>query len=268
MMAENDEREDMKEIKIVFFDIDGTLLNMGEAEMTVNTKKALQLLKQKEIKICIATGRPIINIPEFEGIKFDAILAFNGSFCMVGDKVIMTCPITESDLYKIIENAKQMGRPLSIATVDRIAANGTDKNLEDYFAIAHKKVIVSEEFERLVKDDVYQVMIGCDLEERKHILKGTQNAKMVAWWERAVDIIPSRGGKGSAIEKVLSYYQYSKDEAMAFGDGINDVDMLQAVGKGVAMGNAGDDVKKFADDVCGDVREDGVFHYLKKHKII
>ena len=49
---------------------------------------------------------------------------------------------------------------------------------------------------------------------------------------------------------------------------MNDIDMLQAVGTGVAMGNASEEVKKIADDVCGDVRNDGVYHYLIKHKII
>lgn len=258
----------MQEIKIVFFDIDGTLLNMGEAVMTENTNKALHLLKKQGIKICLATGRPLINIPQFEGVEFDAILAFNGSFCKVENKVIEKCPITRKDLCKIIENANEMGRPLSIATADKIVANGKDKNLEDYFAIAHKKVIVSEEFEHIVREDVYQIMVGCDLEERKYILCGTENAKLVAWWERAIDIIPQKSGKGSAIEKVLAYYQFSKNEAMAFGDGVNDIDMLQAVGNGVAMGNAAEDVKKLADDICGDVKKDGVFHYLKMKKII
>ncbi len=261
-------RKEMKEIKIAFFDIDGTLLKMGEAEMTENTKKALHLLRQKGIKICLATGRPLINIPPFEEIEFDGVLAFNGSFSTVKSEVITRCPIPEGDLRKIIENAEAMGRPVAIATADKIVANGSDKNLEDYFAIAHKKVVVSEAFDRLIKEDVYQVMIGCDLEERKRILDGTKDAKQVAWWDRAIDIIPRKGGKGTAIEELLAYYHFSKDEAIAFGDGVNDIDMLQAVGTGVAMGNASEEVKEMADEVCEEVEKDGVFHYLKMKKII
>lgn len=258
----------MNRIKIVFFDIDGTLLNFGESQMTSNIQKSLRLLKRRGIKICIATGRPIINIPKFEGITFDAALAFNGSFSVAENEVITNCPIPKKDVYKIVENAKAIGRPVSIATIDKIIANGCDKNLEEYFTIAHKKVFVSEEFERYMKEDVYQIMIGCDMEERDFILQGTENAKLVAWWERAVDVIPKLGGKGIAIEHMLSHYEISKDEAIAFGDGMNDIDMFQAVGTGVAMGNASEEVKKIANDVCGDVRNDGVYHYLMKHKII
>ena len=111
-------------------------------------------------------------------------------------------------------------------------------------------------------------MLGCDLEERKYILEGTENAKLAAWWDRAVDIIPRESGKGRAIEEILEYYNFSKEEAMAFGDGSNDIDMLLAVGIGVAMGNAKENVKEIASDICKDVANDGIFYYLKEHGII
>ena len=81
-------------------------------------------------------------------------------------------------------------------------------------------------------------------------------------------IIPKDGGKGTAIEQVLSYYNFSKEEAIAFGDGENDIDMLLSVGKGIAMGNAAEKVKAIANDICGSVTEDGIYHYLKNHRII
>ena len=58
----------LNKVKIIFFDIDGTLLEMGKTEITPNMRKALCSLKQNGIKICIATGRPFVTIPMFEGI--------------------------------------------------------------------------------------------------------------------------------------------------------------------------------------------------------
>lgn len=204
----------------------------------------------------------------FEGIVFDAILAFNGSFCVAGDQVVAKCPIPKEDVKKIIENAKRMERPVSIATAEEIVANGSDKDLEDYFAIAHHRVNVSEKFEEYVEKDVFQIMLGCDLEERKYILEGTKNAKLAAWWSRAIDIIPKDGGKGTAIEQVLAHYKFSKEEAIAFGDGENDIDMLLSVGKGIAMGNAAEKVKEIAADICESVTDDGIYYYLKSQKLI
>ena len=139
----------MNQVKIIFFDIDGTLLEMGKTEITPNTRKALCSLKQNGIKICIATGRSFATIPMFEGVVFDAILAFNGSFCVAGNQVVAKCPIPKEDIEIIIENAKRMERPVSIATAEEIVANGSDKDLEDYFAIAHHRVNVSEKFENM-----------------------------------------------------------------------------------------------------------------------
>ena len=167
-----------------------------------------------------------------------------------------------------IENAKRMERPVSIATAEEIVANGSDKDLEDYFAIAHHRVNVSEKFEEYVDKDVFQIMLGCDLEERKYILKGTKNAKLAAWWDRAIDIIPKEGGKGAAIEQVLAHYKFSKEEAIAFGDGENDIDMLKFAGVGVAMGNANDRVKRHADYVTDCVDQDGIKKALQYYKMI
>ena len=111
-------------------------------------------------------------------------------------------------------------------------------------------------------------LLGCDLEERKYILEGTKNAKLAAWWGRAIDIIPKEGGKGTAIEQVLAHYKFSKEEAIAFGDGENDIDMLLSVGKGIAMGNAAEKVKEIAADICESVTDDGIYYYLKSQKLI
>ena len=59
--------------------------------------------------------------------------------------------------------------------------------------------------------------------------------------------------------KILDYYQLTKEEAMAFGDGNNDIEMLEAVGRGVAMKNASLELKSIADDICDDVANDGIY---------
>ena len=92
--------------------------------------------------------------------------------------------------------------------------------------------------------------------------------QITAWWDKAVDIIPLSCGKGNAVRAVLAHYGFSKSEAIAFGDGRNDIEMLEAVGTGVAMGNALDEVKVMATDCCRSVDEEGIYHYcLEKHLI-
>ena len=115
---------------------------------------------------------------------------------------------------------------------------------------------------------VYQIMLGSRKEEYPLLMKDVKNAKITAWWDRAVDIIPSDAGKGVGVEKILEYYHLDRSQALAFGDGCNDIEMLQTVGLGVAMGNASEEVKKAADTVCGNVAEDGIYYFCVSHGLI
>lgn len=111
-------------------------------------------------------------------------------------------------------------------------------------------------------------MLGCYKEEYPLIMNDVHGARIAAWWDRAVDIIPANGGKGAAIQRVLEYYRLKADEAVAFGDGNNDIEMLQTVGTGIAMANASEDLKEVADEVCGHVARDGVYYYCLEHELI
>ena len=255
-------------IKIIFFDIDGTLIDMERKVISERTVETLCRLQENGIKICVATGRPPISLPDFHGARFDAFLTFNGSFCYTEDKVIYRNPIPNEDVHLIINNAAAIHRPVSIATAKRMSANGKDQDLIDYYAISRQEVTVSDDFAQLADQEIYQIMMGCYPEEYPKVMKNVRHAKIAAWWDRAVDIIPASGGKGIGVQKILEHFQLSPDEAAAFGDGDNDIEMLQAVGTGIAMANASANLKQAADVLCKDVREDGVYMYCKENGLI
>ncbi|MBR2046367.1 MAG: Cof-type HAD-IIB family hydrolase [Agathobacter sp.] len=258
----------MNQIKIVFFDIDGTLFKLHTNEMSEKTLETLQTLRANGIKICIATGRTPMGLPKFEGVEFDAYLTYNGSYCYADDVTIFSNSIPKEDVKQILMNAKKMGKPVTVALKSQISSNGVDADLEHYMAVENLDLNVSDDFEDKCKDEIYQVMLACSPNEYTQILENVKNAKIATWWDRAVDIIPANGGKGMGIAAMLKHYGFDKSEAIAFGDGNNDIEMLQAVGTGVAMGNASDDLKAVADVVCKDVSEDGIYWYCKEQGII
>lgn len=251
----------MKDIKIAFFDFDGTLKDISQESMSEKTIQTLHKLKENNVITCLATGRTPMTLPDLSGVEFDAFLTFNGSYCFNKKETIFQNPIPKKDVKDIINNAAAINRPVSIATSKRLAANGKDQDLVDYYAIAGIEVEVSEDFEAVSNEEIFQIMLGCREEEHDQIMKGVDGAQITAWWDRAADIIPAGGGKGTGILKILEYYHLTKEEAIAFGDGNNDIEMLKAVGTGVAMGNASDRVKEIADDVCGNATDDGIYHY-------
>ena len=101
-------------IKIAFFDIDGTLLKMGNKEPTDKTVKALNSLRQNGILLCMATGRGYLSIPKFKDITFDVLLTFNGSYVMAGEKIIFRNPLNNNDKHQIIQNLNKMNRALQL----------------------------------------------------------------------------------------------------------------------------------------------------------
>ncbi len=255
-------------IKIVFFDIDGTLFNIGARAMSPKTREALLRLKERGVKICVATGRAPITLPDFDGVEFDAYLTFNGSYCYDRQGTIFSNPINQKDVRKVIQNCTEIGRPVSVATRTRLAANGSDPDLSDYYTNACLTLTVTKGFEEAIDEQVYQIMMGCRKEDHEAIVRGADGVKITAWWYRAADVIPADGGKGTGIQRVLEHYGLNPSEAMAFGDGNNDIEMLETVGTGIAMGNGSDRLKAVATDVCGTVAEDGVYHYCRANGLI
>ena len=114
----------MTDIKIVFFDIDGTLIDMKKKCISEKTLETLRRLKEKGIRICVATGRSPMQVPRFPGVEFDAFLTYNGSYCFDRHQDIFSNPLGREDVRTLIKNAAGIGRPVSVATKSRLAANG------------------------------------------------------------------------------------------------------------------------------------------------
>ena len=258
----------MSPVKIIFYDIDGTLVDPGTRCISEKTKQTVKALRQKGILQCIVTGRPRASLPDFGDLVFDAMVTFNGSFSYTDKEVISSNPIDPADVQIVLQNAAALGRPVSVATKDRLSANGIDQDLADYYRLAKLELTVAEDFPAACREDIYQIMLGCTEADHAAIIQGASNVQLAISWDRAVDVIPKSGGKGRAVCEILTHFHLDPSEALAFGDGQNDMDVLQIVGTGVAMGNAAPQLKAVADVVCRPVSEDGIYHYCVDHGLI
>ena len=169
-------------IKIAFFDVDGTIIDMERRQITEKMVNTLQILQKKGIKICVATGRAPYIVPEIKGVTFDCYLTFNGSYCYSNTQEIFCNPICNKDVQQIVINAKSIGLPVLLATKSSSFANGCDPNLKEYMAISKQKVNVIDNFQAASKQEIYQMMIGCNPSQYDTILKDTKNAAITAWW--------------------------------------------------------------------------------------
>ena len=201
----------MRDIKILFFDIDGTLIDMNRKQISEKMLETLIRLKERGMLLCLATGRGPMGVPHFPGVEFDAFLTYNGSYCFSGQRTIYSSPIPTGDVKQIIKNASGINRPVSVATKNRLLSNGRDRDLEDYYAISKAKFVVAEDFDDVVnREEIYQLMLGCREKDYPELLKDVSGAKIAAWWDRAADIIPAAGGTG---RRILFRRQEEKEEA-------------------------------------------------------
>jgi len=257
-------------IKIIFFDVDGTLKSFNNAGITERVLRALQELKEKGIKIFIATGRAPYAVPRFEGISFDGYLCYNGAYCYDEDSVLYSKPVDKEDLYQFLKNAEELNEPVIVSGKDEMCANGYSEILDEYLSFAPLKYPSNnlDYFNNYIEGDIYQLLSSGTPERDKDYLKGCKNLKIARWWQHASDVTHDNCSKSIAIQKVLEAYDFTRKEAMAFGDGGNDQDMIEYVGLGVAMENAAEAVKAVADHVTDSAEEDGVVTALKHFGIL
>ena len=198
-----------------------------------------------------------------EGKELKAILLTHGHFDHVGAVKEL---VAETGCEVWIHAAEATMPPM--VTAGPLYFTHTYDEGDTVSPIAGLELTVDPDFEKARREDVYQIMLGCREADHPAIIRDAAGADITFSWDRAADVIPAGSGKAQAILKVLEYYHLKPAQAMAFGDGCNDIEMLQTVGTGVAMGNGSEELKAAANAVCRPVTEDGIYHFCLERGLI
>ena len=258
---------DFRNIKIAFFDLDGTIVYKDNI-INPLIRQTLDQLRKNGILVCMATGRANLEIPEFN-VDFDVRMTFNGGCCFNEKEIIYGLTVDKNEIMQVVKNASEINRPTVVAGMNHIVANFVDDDIMEYVGFSKLNLQASDNFYDVIEnEDIYELMVSCLKSDHEQFIKDTKNLKVTDWWDRAVDIIPLQSGKGKGVSEILKYYGLSKDEAIAFGDGNNDIELLQACGTAVAMGNASERLKAIATHICGDCKDDGVYYFCKEKGLI
>ncbi|OYS20922.1 hydrolase [Lactobacillus taiwanensis] len=255
-------------IKTIFFDVDGTLVSHKTDSVPASTKRTLELLRENGVKLVLATGRDMSQLKKLpvRDIKFDGYVTMNGQLCLdENGKELFGNPIDEVDTEKMIELIKEKRVPITTIGKEGPYINFvTDQVVAAQKAVSSKVVPIG----KYHGEEVYQFIAYGDRNELKTLVDELPNCKLSWWNEYAVDIISKNGGKLAGIKKYLELQNQTLDDAMAFGDGENDLEMLKAVKVGVAMGNGEEHVKQIADYVTTDINKDGIYNASMHYKLI
>lgn len=253
--------------KIVFFDIDGTLVN-DEKQIPDSTKEAIDQLHQKNVEVAIATGRSPFHLQHIaEELGIQSYVCYNGSYAVYKGEVLHKVSITKPNLQRLQDHAAKLDHALVYSS-----AEACFSNLDEHPAVLDSFTSLKVDAPRYnpnywQETEIFQAMVYCQ-EHEEHHYEEIDSLSFVRWHQYSMDVLPSGGSKAIGISKMLEYLGFARSEAVAFGDGLNDKEMLSFVGMGIAMGNAHDQVKPFAKITTKHVDDQGIWHGLKQIELI
>lgn len=257
-------------IRAVFFDIDGTLVSFRTHRIPDSVKMAISRLKDMGVKVFIATGRHWRVINNLDGLEFDGYVTLNGSCCYVGkDNLIYKRLIPAEDIQRLLElEAGDEPFPCIFVRANDMFINFVNEHTDTIFKMLNFPEPPRRDISEALKEDVFQLIGFFQMHQEKRIMAQLPGCEATRWNPLFTDIVPKGGSKSIGMAQILEHFGISRDECMAFGDGGNDIPMLEYAGVGVAMGNAKEDVQAKADFVTKSVDDDGIVYALRHYGLI
>ena len=257
-----------RQIKAAFFDIDGTLLSHKLKEIPQSARNAVAVLRSRGVKCLVASGRHITEIHQLPmgDMTFDGYITLNGQLCL-DDKgeLFFANPITGEDLETVQEVFRTKKICMMLIERETMYLNFVDQNVRKVQADISTPVAPLGQH---TGKPIYQVVAYLEEEQESAFADKVPGCLLTRWNPNAVDVICKTGGKEAGIQAYLDKMGISWEETIAFGDAVNDLQMLKFAGIGVCMGNGHPLAKEAADYVTADLEDDGIEKALQHFGLI
>jgi len=267
----------MNNYKIVFSDVDGTLLNTDH-KVTKLTNNAIKSLQEKNIPFVIVSARSpsgiysIMNENNFTG----PIIAYSGALILdENKKVLYTNGLSKKETLNIIHYAEQKKLDVhwcAYSLDDWIVKDKSSPRvkMEESIVKAQSKQIPLETFDD--SRTFNKIMFICNEDEIASIEQQMKEAfpeySIVKSSRLMLEIMKKGINKGTAVQNLCQIWNVTPEKAIAFGDNFNDMQMLKTVGLGFLMDNAPTVLKKEIPNITSDNNHDGIYNALSKLKVI
>ena len=257
--------------KVLFFDIDGTLLN-SELKIPEGVKRELKRLKEDGHYLFVASGRPLAFISnQIIDAGFNGFVLCNGAHVELNHEIIYENRIPYEKVNDLMKMLESVDCEYDFETATDCYINPSYKDFIEFFKVCdirHEKLITSFD-----KEEVMHRTLKIEISAKKDHDKIIEYIADKFYFDHhgtanSFEICALDTSKATGVEKVLEHLNIDKDHSYAFGDGMNDTDMLEYCHVGIAVGNAKEGLKEIADEVCDDIAKDGIYKAMKKHQLI
>jgi Cof subfamily protein (haloacid dehalogenase superfamily) len=266
-----EDRQDKTNPKMVCLDVDGTLVN-HDGHMSPEVKEAARAVVAAGHEVVVSTGRSLgatLPVVELLGIERGYAVCCNGGVTLRVDSSL-------PDGYEVIDRQTFDPAPALEALRDvlptaKYALEDVDGNFlstERFQDASFGVVAQGVDFERLMESIAVRLVVfstDSTAEEFGEAVAaiGLHGVTYSVGWTAWLDIAAEGISKASGVEALRAHLEIDPEDTIAVGDGRNDIEMLQWAARGVAMGQAPDEVKNAADEVAAPVEGDGLAHVLR-----
>lgn len=256
-----------KNVKAIFFDIDGTLLSGETGQVPQSAQDALWQAHEKGYLLFLSTGRhpaEISQAAQLTRLPFSGIVSMNGQYCTCGPDLIHSETLPRQDVEMMAEYLKTAPYAALYARKDGLyITKVTDVVRQVCDSIGTKPAPVGS-LEDLLAEPVYQMGLFLGDDPVPDEVKNLPGSDWTRWHMLGIDISPKTGGKWAGVSKMARHFGLQPAEVMTVGDNENDIDMLKAAGWSVAMGNGTENAKRAARHVTAAVDDHGIALALEK----
>lgn len=256
-------------IKAIFFDVDGTLVSFKTHTIPASTLGALNVLRQRGIKLFLSTGRHQKMLGQVrDWFPFDGYVTLSGQYCFAGDQVLRKNPMPPEAVEELVAAAGDDAFSCIFLEGEDIYLNCINDLTRAFMKDLNLPLPPVRPASHALGREIYQAITFLDRDNEHLLLDRAPHLKTTRWHPHFLDVIPPTGGKDKGMDAILEHFGIPVEESMAFGDGENDLSMLVHAGIGVAMGTASDEVKRQADWATASVDEDGIVKALQHFQVL
>lgn len=261
--------------KAVAVDMDGTFLDDRKQFDHEQFDQLLTEFEKRGVHFIVASGRPYVRLKQdFKGFadRMDFV-TLNGSRLIIKGKDAASYPMNRADVLELLDDVQaKYGKMATMVFEKNIAYlhSEVDKDERDFLAYFAGNSDVIDDWNDLPEDDIYQITFGMDSKHAADVEEAfnkNHDNKISAFASAtfAIDVNVKGVSKGSGLERLLAKMGMTGDDLIAFGDGGNDIPMLDFAKYSYAMANGMDKVKKHAKFIAPANTENGVFRVLQKY---
>ena len=253
----------------MFFDIDGTLVSFKSHTVPESARRAIARLREQGVKVFIATGRLMKHVAIVNDIEVDGYITVNGGYCITSaGEVIFESAFPRATVERVIDLSEQYGFDLNVMTHQDMYVSSMGERVQKIASMINIMPTVADVRAIAATQPVVQMCPYISRELEQEIMPLLPDCVGSRWIETFMDLNVRGVDKSLGIQQVMNYNGLTMAEAMAFGDGGNDLPMVRDAAVGVAMGNACDELKAVADYITSSVDEDGVSRALEHFGLI